>query len=225
MPISTAFKDTCNSRQKEVLAVSAGSSAVFSCTIFEFVRAWAEFAPVGDEITPTGVFDPANVATDEANLINGDLTDLTYNNLSAGTNNKAMPAIDLGSAQTVSLVKVYWWNNAYTASNYTLQGSVDGSTWTDLATGLNSTGIVGTSNNPQEINVSGAWRYLRVLCVTGNNASFCGLSEMEAFGVGETVVRADQSVDGLVLQDDGNGFVEAVNSTGVDLNLCVTFDR
>ena len=49
----------------------------------------------GSDIVPVGTINPDNTSSLGANLINGNQTDLCYNNSSPGSSNKALPAIDL----------------------------------------------------------------------------------------------------------------------------------
>lgn len=192
--------------------IQAGETIETSVKFNEFVSAWIDSEELGGEITPTGTFDPNNVSTNEANLINGNLTDLCYHNNSQGSTNKELPAVDLGSLKTVASISVYWWNNTYTASNYKIQGSVDGQKWTDLAINLNSTGVVGTANNPQTIPVSGDYRYLRVFSVQGNNATWTVLSEMKFYDVGGSIRRNIFNSSDIEV-NEMNGFVELINNS------------
>ncbi|MBI4972828.1 MAG: discoidin domain-containing protein, partial [Candidatus Omnitrophica bacterium] len=69
-------------------------------------------------------------------------------------------SLDLG--KTCALEKLsLWWHKDYGSTNYNLQGSNDNSNWTNLLTGLSSSG--GTTNPYQKDHtISGNYRYLRI---------------------------------------------------------------
>lgn len=184
----------------------------------EFVSCFAEINISGGQITPTGTIDNTNVSTREANLINGNLTDLTYNNSNAGTTNKELPAIDLGSSQDISEIVLHWWNNTYTASNYKIQGSNDGNNWTDIVLNANSTGIVGTSNNPQRFQTNVNYRYIRPFCVQGNNASWCVVSELQVFSLGGVQTMNIFNVENVIVSEE-NGFIKFTNNSANNITI------
>jgi len=209
---------TSTAQLVESLTLTAGTTTT-SVTIEQFIKATAVVPNLGSEIIPTGVVDPTNVSTGEANLINDNLTDLVYNNSSSGTVNKELPGVDLGSNRPVGLIRLHHWTNAaYTSSNYKIQAAVNGanltltSSWVDLATGLDSTGLEGQFT---DINVSGNYRYIRPFCVQGNNTSWWVVSELDVFseGVG-TTERLVSEVPTLSFQVNTSGFIEITNSGG-----------
>lgn len=161
----------------------------------------AQIPKAPQQLTITGTIDPDNVSTGDNNLINGNFTDLCYNNRSAGSSNKALPAIDLGVETQVDLVSIWWWNATYTASNFKVQGSADGTTWQDLATNQSA-----SVDGRQDIAVDAQVRYLRVFCVTGRNTSWVVLSEMQAYvnpqEVDQYLNHADDKVN-LFLSNTG----------------------
>ena len=181
-----------------VITVNANQTVVTTIPCNKYRGAFIEGLEPGSEITPTGTIDPDNISTTEAQLINGNLTDLTYNNSSAGTVNKSLPAIDLGSVQAVGQLALWWWTNAtYMASNYKIQTSIDGTTWTDVYTNLDSTGLQGQR---VDFAMSSSFRYARVFCVQGNNASWVVISELKAFSQGQTIKKElDNTVDTVVV--------------------------
>lgn len=205
------------------LTVTSGNTLTTGIAYDRFLNAWVSVPNTGGVLTPTGVIDPTNISTNEAALIDGNLTNLHYHNSSTGSANKELAAIDLGSSLPVSGVNVHWWNNTYTASDYKIQGSNDGTTWTDLSTGNNSTGMVGTAANPQVLAITGSWRYLRVFCVTGNNATWCVISELQALGVagGSTNYNIFELDDVLLTNDGTNLVIE--NNLGVDVDIEINY--
>lgn len=62
-----------------------------------------------------------------------------------GYNGDQWIRVDLGSAQTINHVTVKW-ESAYTSS-YKIQVSNDGSSWTDIYTGTNPTGLTNPVND------------------------------------------------------------------------------
>ncbi len=171
-----------SSGEREVQQISVTIAPLSSETTTvneeDFVSVVSEIPNEEEKLPIVGVIDPSNVSTNEANLINGNTTDLHYNNSSQGTNNKELAAIDLGSKKAVSKIVIWWWNNTYIATNFKIQGNDSNSSngWTDVASGLSATGV-----GEQQISVSGSYRYWRLFCVTGANSSWCVVSEMEAY--------------------------------------------
>lgn len=207
---------------EKMITVPANDSVSTGSPIGSFVSAWFAGSATGAEITPVGTIDPTNVSTGDASLINDVNTDLVYNNSSQGSANKELPAVDLGSSVAVANVEIWWWNNTYTAGNYSIQGSNDGTTWSDLVTGLDSTGVVGTAANPQQVAVSGSWQYLRVFCVAPTNASWVVVSEMNVFapaGSGSLTHFASNSDYSVV--DDGGGNSAIVNNSAAPVDFTV----
>jgi len=82
--------------------------------------------------------------------------------------------VDLGATATITRV-VITWETAY-ATDFTIQTSADGSTWTTINTTTNGTGGV------QTLNVSGSGRYVRLN--TTRRATQYGASvwEFQVFG-------------------------------------------
>lgn len=68
--------------------------------------------------------------------------------------------LDLGKVCTLTQISI-WWNKTYGSANYNIQASNDNTTWTNLLTGLSSSG--GTTNPFQKNHtISGSYRYLRI---------------------------------------------------------------
>lgn len=200
------------------ITVLANDEIKTTITLQQFIEAFGTISEPGPEINPTGTIDPTNVSTTEANMIDGNLTNLTYNNSNAGTVNKELPAIDLGSPQDISQIVLYWWNNTYTASNFKLQGSNDGTNWTDIVSNQNSTGVVGTSNNPQTFDVNVNFQYVRVFCVQGNNASWCVISELEVYEQGNQITKNVHDLDSFEVVEE-TGCIKFINNGSNDVPL------
>ena len=68
--------------------------------------------------------------------------------------------LDSGDTYSLSSISI-WWHNRYGATNYDIQISSDGSSWTSLYTGLSSTG---GATNPHLVtyDLSGNARYVRI---------------------------------------------------------------
>ncbi|WP_439656675.1 glycosyl hydrolase family 8 [Lentzea sp. HUAS TT2] len=84
--------------------------------------------------------------------------------------------VDLGSAHTISRVKLSW--EAAYAKSYRVQTSPDGSTWSDVYS--TSTGDGGTD----DLTLSGSGRYVRVYGTARGTAYGYSLWEFEVYGVG-----------------------------------------
>ncbi len=149
-----------------------------------FLNAYAEVITVTPwaEINPTGTIDPDNTSTWDANLINNIYTDLVYNDSSQGSANKSLPAVDLGSSQSIWVIRIYWWNpNQYWVTNGQIQGSNDGTTWTPLVSNIVKT--TGATWDFDNYAVSGSYRYYRFFSVAWLNATWVVISELELFAI------------------------------------------
>ncbi|MDP2905533.1 MAG: discoidin domain-containing protein [Candidatus Omnitrophota bacterium] len=65
-------------------------------------------------------------------------------------------SMDLGKTSNLSKIAILW-DAAYSSIDYTIQGSADNITWTNLQTNLSSAGAT-TKNHP----LNGAYRYVRI---------------------------------------------------------------
>ncbi len=137
----------------------------------------------GAEISASSTYDPTNCCRRDYRLIDNNYYNLVYNNYSPGSSNQVMPAIDLGSSQTVNTIRINWYTTYYTSQNFRIEASNDGSNWTTVASGLSTNTAVGTSvgNYPENYPVSGTYRYWRMFNVTGTNGTWIAISEVEAF--------------------------------------------
>ena len=179
-PIATA---TISS---QTIRVAANEEAVFDRVpdITHVIGVYYRVYTTGDVIPAVGTVDPTSVSTGDALLINGNLSDLVYNNSSIGSANKPLPGINLGQAYEISRVDVYWWNSAYRATTFRIQGSQNGVDWVDLTKDL--TGVFTAAGIPQTVDITGTYQYVRVFSVTGANSSFIVLSELQVRGPSPT---------------------------------------
>jgi len=157
---------------------SAGTYRILNTTIESIIGLSAVIPNPWSEATPTWTIDPDGVSNLGANLINGNLTDLCYNNLSTWSVNKSLPAIDLGSSLAIDKIDLYRRSTTYLSTNFKIQGSNDWTTRTDVVTNQQSTAVW-----LQSIPVTGTYRYWRLFNVTWTNATYVVLSEMKAFTV------------------------------------------
>lgn len=137
----------------------------------------------GAEISANGSYDPTNCCRRDWRLTDNNDFNLVYNNYDSGSSNQEMPAIDLGSSQSVDTIRINWYTSYYTSQNFRIEGSNNGSSWTTVSSGLSTTVSVGTSvgDYPEDYPVSGSYRYWRMFNVTGTHGTWIALSEMEAF--------------------------------------------
>lgn len=205
--------------QEAPVIVSGGSYTLTGVTSNQITGMSIVVPNPWPELVPVGTVDPTNVSTNDANLINGNLTDLCYNNSSNGSANKPLPGIDLGSPQAVARIDLYRWSATYLSNNFSIQGSNDGTTWTDVATNLQSTQVW-----LQELPVSGTYRYWRLFNISGTNATFVVLSEMKAFAVwvGSTTFSAQNNPD-VVIEDDPSGNTIIRNNLSQDLTFIINY--
>ncbi len=169
----------------ETVAVDPGTCSMSTTPYKSFMNAFVSIVSgwTWVEFTPVWTIDPDNNSTNDANMIDNNYTNLVYNNSNQWSANKSLPAIDLGSSQVVWTVRLHWWNpQTYGTTNWTIQWSNNGTTWTNLATWIvkNSWATWDTTDH----SVSGSWRYLRFFNVTWQNVNWVVLSETEAFGSG-----------------------------------------
>ena len=187
----------------ETATVGPGATYNFSMPTSHVYNILALFGDPGDLIDAVGTIDPTNVSTNEAALIDGIYTNLCYNNSSVGTTNKELPAIDLGSVVSVDAIDLYWWNATYFATDYRIEVSSDGTTWTDV-TGTINLGFIGAST-PHNISLGGvSCQYIRLFCEVGNNASWVVVSEIEAYSSPSTPTwRYVADGDKFKIEDNG----------------------
>lgn len=179
----------------------------------------------GSEVNPTWTIDADNTSTVDANVINNNYTDLFYNNSSQNSANKSLPGVNLGSSTPLASVRLHWWTPAtYGTTNGKIQWSNNGTTWTDLVTGI--TKNTGATGDTTDHSISGSWQYIRFFNVTGQNVSWVVLAEIEVFSVGtpwssstEEVLITDYNIqlrnNGWLLElcnNDGAARVIEVNS-------------
>lgn len=139
----------------------------------------------GNLLQSIGTVDPTNVSTNEDSLIDGDTGNLVYNSSSRGSNNKELPGIDLGTSHQLSSVRIWWWRARYAASSYKIQGSNNLTDWVDISSNYDATGLEGTF---QDVNITSVdpYRYVRLYCISGIDANWVVISEMQATSSSES---------------------------------------
>lgn len=202
------------------ITVSGSTCLVTTIPHDAFMNGYAEVVTTspGTEHTPTGTIDPDANSTWDANMINNNYTDLAYNNSSAWSANKSLPAVDLWASVAVWVARIYRWTPAtYGTTDGTIQWSNDGAAWTDLVTGIvQNTGATGDSTDHT---ISGNWRYIRFFNVTGQNATWVVLSELEVFAVGSTTTEYIHLMNRDVEIKNNGGNLEVCNNEGWDLDI------
>lgn len=202
------------------ITLVGNSELVTSIPYEKFLNGYVNVSSGEIEIQSTGTIDVENTSTNDANVTNDNFTDLTYNNSSTGTVNKPLPGIAVDPDLDVNFVRVYWWDNRYTASKFRIQSTVDGGTsWQDESSNFDSTGVVNSSQNPMDINVSGNKGGYRVFCEQGNDNNYVVISELEAFQSLGTEQRNIFSSDFNIFITNSNGFVKLKNNSAKDYEL------
>ncbi|MGB1205328.1 MAG: discoidin domain-containing protein [Chitinophagales bacterium] len=213
------------SLQQQILNVAAGTSTVFSgIAAIGFLSAFANVPDAPTLLTPTGTVDFDNTTTQDANLINGDLTgDLIYNNSSQGTANKTLPAIDFGTPIAVGSINIHWHSTTYVCNSFDLEYSVDGTTWTAIGT---YTGVwQGNSVTPQTVSFANIMaRYVRIRCINGNHPDWFVLREMQAFSpAGSFTQTWLGTISDVSVIQDANGDIEINNQTSNALDITINY--
>lgn len=207
----------------DTVSVANAACATTTVPTSGFINAYAEITTTtpGPERVPTGTIDPDAVSTFDANLIDNDYTNLTYNNSNAGTTNKSLPAIDLWASLSVWVVRIYWWTpGTYWVTDGTIQWSNNGTAWTDLVTWITKT--AGATGDFDDYTVSGNYRYLRLFSVAWLNGSWVVISELEAFETGTTTTQDVHVFNRDVTIADDSGFIEVcseeIGTVDVEVN-------
>lgn len=127
--------------------------------------------------------DPGNCCRNDDDLTDNNYYNLVYNDRRPGSSNQQLPAIDLGSPKSVGFIRVNWYSSLYGSQNFRIEASNSvGSGWTAVASNLSTTGAgIFIGDYPQDIPVSGTYRYWRLYNVTGTDFNWIALSEFEAF--------------------------------------------
>ena len=128
--------------------------------------------------------------------------------------------LDLGSAQDLTSVTIYW--EAANAENYEIRGSNDNSNWTTLAT--ETGGLFG--DRTDTVAVAGNYRYVQMYGISRSVGNEWGYSiwEMEVYGTGK---GSDTDNDGVIDSADqcpGTPANTAVGSDGCDLTSFGGYD-
>lgn len=202
------------------ITIPASSCSTTSLEYNRFLNAYATIFTVTPwaEITPVGTLDIDNTSTWDASLINNNYTDLLYNNNSQGSANKSLPAVDIWSSQSVWMVRVYWWNPAtYGFTNAQIQGSNDGTTRTPLVTNIVKTSWA--TGDFDDYTVSGSYRYFRLYSVSGLNATWVVISEIEVFSIGSSFSEYIHVFNRDIQVKNNGWFLEMCNNEGTSLDI------
>lgn len=212
------------------------SSTTVTETFTESVDTNSSFTG-GGEINSVGQIDPGNQNRRDGRIRNNKYgSDYTYNRY-IGSANHPLPAIDLGSVQSVDTIRIDWYYDQYASSNFRIEGNNSNSSsgWTTVVSGLTqTTSASSVGSNPQDIAVGGAsYRYWRMYNVTGNDPNFVAISEMEAFlnGSGDIVEEADtgtlnfssNDID-LTENNAGGQYTVGINFRNVPMDQAATID-
>jgi len=85
-------------------------------------------------------------------------------------------SMDLGKTSNLSKITILW-NSTYGSTNYTIQGSLNNSTWVNLQENLSSAG--GTA---KEHALSGSYRYVRIYINKSQN-TYPIIYEVKIYGI------------------------------------------
>jgi hypothetical protein len=202
--------------------VSSGSSYPTGVTLKSLIAIVKEELVVNN-ITAVGTIDPGNVSTFDANLINGNLNDFCYNNSSAGSADKELPAMDLGSPVEVGIISVVWFSATYASNDFGIEASNDGTNWTTVVDNLSWGGTPNVEDR-FVIPAGNSFRYWRLRCNVGLNASFFIIREMIAQQNAGTRLVNLMEGDVVELQaNDVDSELVVVNNSGRDYNITITY--
>jgi len=202
--------------------VNAGTTASTGVTLKSLISVMKEELIVNN-ITAVGTIDPTNVSTFDANLINGNLNDFCYNNSSAGSTDKELPAMDLGSSIEVDIISIVWFSAVYASNDFAIEASDDGTNWTTV---LNNLAWGGTPNVEDRfvIPAGNSFRYWRLKCNVGLNASFMIVREMIAQeSNGTRIVNLLEGDDIVLRANDADSELEIVNNSARNYNITITY--
>ena len=138
-------------------------------------------------------WDPGNVSTGEANINNGNLSDLVYNNSSTGNTSGLIFGIDLGSATAITAMRRYDYNASYYDTQWEFIGTNDSLAGKDTAgrypngSPLDWEVIFSTTQSAYaspttpffQTFTEKTYRYYGVRCVSSFNATYSIVSELE----------------------------------------------
>lgn len=145
-------------------------------------------------VTPLGTnlalamtsYDPNNYSTFDNNVNDGNLLNFWYNNSSVGSAGKWI-GLDNGSPITVTHAKWYDYSatSIYQPTQYRIEGSNNGSTWTTLVDISSPPYLPSTTSDGHLVDLGGSqtYRYFRWYCVTGNNPTYVIIAELELYNV------------------------------------------
>ena len=163
-----------------------------------------------------GTTDVGNISSDDANLINGNYTDLCYNNTSQiSANKETVGIVYTGDQSLINGVRITFWNvSSYGSTNFKLQGSSDNITWTDIVTNLNSNNAVNIPSVGPRLDVTSPlltlYSSFRLFVITPNNTQFFAIAEME-------LLSATGIPTNVNILQDGSNITQIINANDVQL--------
>lgn len=183
--VSTEASNANQFNVEDITIPANGALTLSSVVQFPTLSFWKLSNINAPKLTPTAGFDPDNISTGEAGLIDGNYTNLVYNNSIAGSLNGKIFAVDLGTAQSVSAVTLYDWDSTSGATYMITDGdavtSTDGTTWTTQVSFINKKFSINPGIQFVFPAVTTA-RYVGIRYTSGASSSYWALSELEAFG-------------------------------------------
>lgn len=149
------------------------------------VQVLRKFQPLGTNLavgmTP---YDPLNFSTFDANINDANLLNFWYNNSSFGPTGKWI-GLDNTTPLTATHAKWYDYHasSIYQPTQYRIEGSANGTTWTTLADISSPTYAPSNTTTGHLVDLGGpqTYRYFRWFCVTGENLNFVIISEFELY--------------------------------------------
>jgi len=143
---------------------------------------------VGVLLNPTLVsasgtgWDPGNISTNEANINNGNLADLCYNNSSSGNTSGKILGIDMGSDTIINGVKKYDYSGTYFDTEWEFIGSDDSDASSyDVIFSMTQTSAMNNPNPSYNTFADQEYRYFGWRCVSSNNVTYSIVTELELF--------------------------------------------
>ncbi len=167
--------------------IQSGSSTTTAYS--QTITADASYS-AGSEIAVVDVDDATNDYWRITRISDDSYTNYTYNSDDPDPDNKAVPSIDLGSAQLVDTIRIEWWTCTYGADNFRIEAKNSSpntnSGWTTIVSGLsdNNPTCNASDTNSQDIDVSSnttPYRYWRMYVVDATHSDWNVISEFEAF--------------------------------------------
>lgn len=164
-------------------------------------------------------------STTEVNLNDGSQNSFCFNNSQTNPAGKYFE-LDAGAGNDVTATHARWFdypNGAYGPAHYKIQGSNDGTNWDDLAD--ISSAIphrpAGSDGHVVDLGGSQTYRYWRWHCVTGKNAAYVIINELELYFVTGTAPWVPATED-VVIKSDSATQTTVCNKSGQANTFLIT---